>query len=100
MAQQNLNIRMDDDISKGVHGTDVMLSINDKDVSLTFFVYQNQSIGEAIATARVFIPHTTAVQLAGLLQKQLEPSYKMYEDMMKKLPPSSGSTSEHDKKDT
>lgn len=86
---QSININMDPEMAKGVHGQDVAVTVTDKDVCLTFFV-RDPSGTQAFVTARVFIPHTTAVQLSELIQKLLGPTYKQFLELRKNLPPPSG----------
>ncbi len=90
---RKLNIKMDDTTAKGVHGSDVLIITNEKEVCLTFYVYNSPT--EAIVTSRVFIPLTTALQMAEIIKKRTESGLAQYQDWLKKLPPSSqDSTSE------
>ena len=81
----NLNLKMDDETAKGVHGTDVIIITNDKEVSLTFYVYTSPT--NAIVTSRVFLPLTTALQMAEIIKKRTESGLSQYQDWLKKLPP-------------
>lgn len=80
---------MDPEMAKGVHGQDVIITVTEKDVCLTFFV-RDPSGAQAFVTSRVFIPHTTAIQLSDLIKKLLGPTYDKYLEIKKNLPPSSG----------
>ena len=86
-----ININMDPEIAKGVHGQDVAVTVTDKDVCFTFYV-RDPSGQIGFVTSRVFVPHTTAIQLSELIKKLLEPTYKQYLKMLKKIPPASGDT--------
>ena len=84
---------MDPQMAKGVHGQDVLITRTNADVCLTFYV-KDPSDQQAFVTARVFLPHITAYQMAKLIEEQLGPTYKQYLDLIEKLPPpSSGGTS-------
>jgi len=83
----NLNLKMDDTTAKGVHGTDVLIITNEKEICLTFYVYTSPT--EAIVTSRVFLPLSTAHQMAEIIKKRIEPGLHQYQDWLKKLPPSS-----------
>lgn len=60
-----LKLKADDETLRGTHGTDVMVSTSEKDVSLTFLV-PSITPGEALVTTRIFIPHSTALQMAAI----------------------------------
>lgn len=87
--QSGINIIMDPEMAKGVHGQDVAITVTDKDVCLTFFV-SDPSGKQGFVTARVFIPHTTAIQLSDLIKKLLGPSYSKFLELKKNFPPPSG----------
>lgn len=87
--QQNININMDPEMAKGVHGQDVAITVTDKDVCLTFYV-RDPSGKQGFVTARIFTSHTTAIQMADLIKKFLGPVYDQYIELKKKLPPSAG----------
>ena len=87
--QPGININMDPEMAKGVHGQDVIITRTSADVCLTFFVRDPAGIN-AFVTARVFIPLTTAMQLADILKKQLGEDYDKYLELIKKMPPPSG----------
>lgn len=84
-----LNINMDPEMAKGVHGQDAAVTVTDKDVCLTFFV-RDPSGQQAFVTARVFLPHTTAIQLSEIIRDKLGPVYEEYLKMKNKLPPAAG----------
>lgn len=87
-----LNLQMDEKVARGVHGQDVLVSLTQADVCLTFYV-RDPSGQQGFVTSRVFIPHTTAIQLSNVVQKLLGPTYQQYQEMIKKLPPGTGETS-------
>lgn len=77
---------MDDAMAKGVHATDALIITTEKDMCLTFYVGMGPE--QKIVTARVFLPHSTALQMAEIIQQKIGPSKQLFDDMMKKFPPS------------
>lgn len=87
----SLQLQMDDKMAKGVHAQDVLISITQSDVCLTFYV-RDPSGQQGFVTSRVFLPLSTTIQLSEVIQKLLGPRYQEYLTMMKNLPPASGGT--------
>ena len=83
--QKQLNLKIDDNLSKGVHATDVLITTSEKDVCRSFYVLLGQ--GEGVVTARVFLPQITALQMAELIQKQVGPFKQLLDEIVKKMPP-------------
>ena len=80
-----LNIKIDDEMAKGVHATDVLVSTTDKDISLSFYVHIGP--GQGIVTSRVFLPHSTALKMAEIIGARIGPSKQLFDELVKKLPP-------------
>jgi len=97
MDQQkpSFNLQMDDKLARGVHAQDVLISLTQSDVCLTFYV-RDPSGNQGFVTSRVFLPLNTARQLSEVIQNLLGPAYKQYLDAINKLPPASGGTSPQD----
>ena len=85
-----LQLKYDEKVMKGKHGTDVMVTTTDKDVCLTFIV-PGLIPGEAIVTNRIFIPHSTALQMAGIIEQRLRPANDLLQKLKGLLPPSEDS---------
>ena len=85
-----LQLKYDEKVIKGHHGTDVMVTTTDKDVCLTFIV-PGLAPGEAIVTNRIFIPHSTALQMAGIIEKRLRPADDLLQKLKGLIPPTEDS---------
>ena len=83
--QNQLNIKMDDQTAKGVHASDVIVVTSEKDMCLSFYVLLGP--GQGIVTSRVFLPHSTALQMAEIIKNQIGPAKQLFDDITKKLPP-------------
>ena len=81
-----INLKYDDKVIKGKHGTDVMIATTDKDVCLTFIV-PGLIPNEAIVTSRMFIPHSTALQMAKLIEQRLKPADDLLQKLKGLIPP-------------
>jgi|GEM_PF-2943733 len=90
----SVNLQMDDEMAKGVHAQDVLISVTQSDVCLTFYV-RDPSGQQGFVTSRVFLPLNTAMQMSQVIQNLLGPAYQQYLDAVNKLPPASGGTSSH-----
>lgn len=84
--KKHLNLKIDDSLSKGAHATDILITTSEKDMCLSFYVLLGQ--GEGIVTARVFLPHPTALRMAEIIKEQIGPLKPLFDDMVKKLPSS------------
>jgi len=87
---KKLQIKCNDETMLGVHGTEVAITTTDKDVSLTFMV-PSLNAGEALVTARVFIPHSTALQMAEIIKQRLQPANDLFQKLTGLIPPTEDS---------
>ncbi len=85
-----LQLKYDEKIIRGTHGTDVMIATTDKDVCLTFIV-PGLAPGEAVVTSRVFIPHSTALQMAEIIEQRLKPADNLLQKLKGLIPPTEDS---------
>ena len=85
-SQNQLHLKMDDLTAKGVHASEVLVVTTEKDMCLTFYVLIGEN--QAVVTSRVFLPHSTALQMAEIIQNKIGPSKKLFDEMIKNLPPS------------
>lgn len=92
-----LKLKADDETLRGTHGTDVMVSTSEKDVSLTFLV-PSITPGEALVTSRIFIPHSTALQMAAIINQRLKPADDLLQKLKGLIPPSEDSAGEKEQK--
>lgn len=85
-----LQLKCDEKLMKGKHGTDVIIGTTEKDVCLTFYV-PGLIPNEGIVTDRIFIPHSTALQMARIIEQRLKPADDMLEKLKGLIPPSEDS---------
>jgi hypothetical protein len=94
---KKLSIKCTDELMQGTHGSEVIISTSDKDVSLTFIV-PSITPGEALVTSRVFIPHSTALKMANIINQRLKPANDLFQKLTGLIPPTEDSAGEKEQK--
>lgn len=85
-----LQLKCENELLTGNHATDAIITISDKDVCLNFVV-PGLVPGEMIITSRMFLPHSTALQMAGIIQQRLKPADDLLQKLKGLIPPSEDS---------
>lgn len=95
--QKKLNLKCTDELMQGTHGSEVIISTSDKDVSLTFIV-PSITPGEALVTSRIFIPHSTALKMADIIKQRLQPANDLFQKLTGLIPPTEDSAGPKEEK--